>query len=196
MRNDSNSATQSSIIALGTANPKYKRSQAETAELITSSFNLKPAEKRLLKSVYKATGINQRHSVLSDYCKSPGNFDFFSNTPDAPFPSTAARMQIYKENALGLALSSIENCLSSLKNFNINDITHLITVSCTGMYAPGIDIEIIQTLNLNSSIKRTAINFMGCYWGDENPVKTSNKIFPFHFPHPALTALKTSFLFA
>src|SRR5699024_10541350 len=42
-------------------------------------------------------------------------------------------------------------------------ITHLITVSCTGMYAPGLDIEIVQEARLSPSVKRTAINFMGCY---------------------------------
>src|ERR1700690_621716 len=105
---------KTAITAIGTANPKYTQLQAQTAELIAISLNLKPSERRLLKSVYKATGIEQRHSVLSDYCKSPGEFQFFPNTADAPFPSTAARMKIYKENALDLELSAIENCLSHL----------------------------------------------------------------------------------
>lgn len=166
---------KTSITAIGTANPKYKQLQAQTAELIASSLNLKPSERRLLKSVYRATGIEQRHSVLSDYCKSPGEFEFFPNTADASFPSTAARMKIYKESALDLALSAIENCLSQLDNFNQSKITHIITVSCTGMYAPGIDIEIVHKLNLNSSIKRTAINFMGCY-GAFNAIKVADAI--------------------
>jgi predicted naringenin-chalcone synthase len=167
--------TETAIIAIGTANPSYKRLQADTADLITVSLNLKPAERRLLKSVYRATGIEQRHSVLSDYCKSPGEFEFFPNTVDAPFPSTTARMKIYKENALDLALSAIKNCLSHANHFSMSEITHLITVSCTGMYAPGIDIEIIQTLNLNSSTNRTAINFMGCY-GAFNALKVADAI--------------------
>ncbi|AHE67598.1 putative naringenin-chalcone synthase [Legionella oakridgensis ATCC 33761 = DSM 21215] len=41
------------------------------------------------------------------------------------------------------------------------------------MYAPGIDIEIIQHLGLNSSTKRTAINFMGCY-GAFNGLKVAD----------------------
>ena len=175
MKKSINSNTETGIIAIGTANPKYKKLQAETAELIAISLNLKPAERRLLKSVYRATGIDQRYSVLSDYCKSPGEFEFFPNTDDAPFPSTAARMKIYKENALGLALSSIEDCLSRVNNFMTSEITHLITVSCTGMYAPGIDIEIVHKLNLNSSTKRTAINFMGCY-GAFNAIKVADAI--------------------
>lgn len=175
MKRNLNSNNQTAITAIGTANPHYKKLQTETAELIISSLNLKPAEKRLLKSVYKATGIEQRYSVLNDYCKSSGEFEFFPNNKDDPFPSTAARMKIYKENALNLALSAIENCLSHLDNFDRSEITHLITVSCTGMYAPGIDIEIVHKLNLNSSTKRTAINFMGCY-GAYNAIKVADAI--------------------
>ena len=170
-----NSNKQIAITAIGTANPKYKQSQPETAELISIALNLKPAKKRLLKSVYRATGIEQRYSVLSDYCKSPGEFEFFPNKADAPFPGTAARMKIYKDNALDLALSAIKNCLSSLDDFSVQEITHLITVSCTGMYAPGIDIEIVQQLPLNSSTKRTSINFMGCY-GAFNALKVADAI--------------------
>jgi alpha-pyrone synthase len=31
------------------------------------------------------------------------------------------------------------------------------------MYAPGLDIELVQALGLNRSVQRTCINFMGCY---------------------------------
>ena len=175
MTKDIKTNKKPAITAIGTANPKYKQSQAQTAELIAISLNLKPSERRLLKAVYRATGIEQRHSVLNDYCKPPGEFEFFPNTADAPYPSTGARMKIYKDNALDLALSAIENCLSQLDNFNSSKITHLITVSCTGMYAPGIDIEIVHRLNLNSSTNRTAINFMGCY-GAFNAIKVADAI--------------------
>jgi predicted naringenin-chalcone synthase len=84
-------------------------------------------------------------------------------------------MKIYKDNALNLALSAIQNCLQQLDDFDHASITHVITVSCTGMYAPGIDIEIVQRLNLNSSTSRTAINFMGCY-GAFNAIKVANAI--------------------
>jgi alpha-pyrone synthase len=166
---------ESAITAIGTANPRFQRPQMETAELIIAGLKLKPAEKRLLKSVYKATGIEKRHSVLSDYCKSVGEFEFFPNDPESPYPSTSARMKVYKDNALNLAKTAIDNCLKSLNHSIKNEITHLITISCTGMYAPGIDIELAQQLHLNSNIKRTAINFMGCY-GAFNGIKVADAI--------------------
>ncbi|MDR3492275.1 MAG: type III polyketide synthase [Gammaproteobacteria bacterium] len=166
---------QTAIIAIGTASPSYKRRQEETAELVSACLNLKPSVKRLLKSVYKSTGIDFRYSVLKDYCKSVGEFEFFPNDAETAFPATAARMQIYKENALALGLSAIQNCLASNSDFDIKSITHLITVSCTGMYAPGLDIEIVQQLNLSSTVKRTAVNFMGCY-GSFNAIRLADAI--------------------
>jgi len=166
---------QTAIIGIGTANPPYKRDQLDTAELISAALDLKPAVKRLLKSVYRKTGIDYRHSVLKDYSRSVGEFEFFPNDPNAVFPATAARMQLYKENALPLALAAVQNCIQSVTDFDLSNITHVITVSCTGMYAPGLDIEIVQQLNLNTSTKRTAVNFMGCY-GAFNAIRLADAI--------------------
>lgn len=164
---------QTGIVAIGTANPPYQRSQMELSELISSISNLSMSEKKLLKSVYRATGIEKRHSVLKDICKTEEEFTFFPNDRNASFPSTAQRMEIYKDNALNLALAAINDCFSQLDNFDKQAITHVITVSCTGMYAPGLDIEIVQQLKLNNHTQRSAINFMGCY-GAFNGIKVAN----------------------
>lgn len=165
----------SAITAIGTAVPIHRQNQRQAAQVVTHALNLKPAERRLLNSVYQSTGIEYRHSVLSDFCKSPGEYTFFPNDPALPFPSTAARMQIYKENALNLSLLAIQNCFATLTDFHPQAITHLITVSCTGMYAPGIDIELVMALKLNSNVQRTAIQFMGCY-GAFNAIKVADAI--------------------
>ncbi len=165
---------RSAITAIGTANPPYKRAQHEIAELISQGFHLDPVQTKILKRVYKSSGIEQRHSVLKDYCKQPGEFEFFPNDATGKFPTTAQRMTVYKANALLLALAAIDDCLGHDATVK-SAITHLITVSCTGMYAPGIDIEIIQHLNLAPSIQRTSINFMGCY-GAFNGMKVADSI--------------------
>lgn len=163
------------ITAIGTANPIYRQDQKNAAELVAFLLDLTPPQKRLLKSIYKATGIEYRHSVLKDSCSRAGEFEFFPNRSDAVFPSTAARMQIYKQNALHLALAAIEDCLLEYPDFDVSTITHVVTVSCTGMYAPGLDIEIVQHLQLNTDVQRTAINFMGCY-GAFNGIKVADAI--------------------
>jgi alpha-pyrone synthase len=163
------------ITAIGTANPVYQRTQQDIATLIAEALHLTRVQRKLLTRVYNASGIEQRHSVLSDYCKQPGDFDFFPNDPLAPFPSTAERMAVYQTHAFPLAQAAIEDCLSQRPDLDKKDITHVITVSCTGMYAPGLDIEIVQHLNLNPSTRRTAINFMGCY-GAFNGMKVADAI--------------------
>lgn len=163
------------ITAIGTATPPYKRRQDEAVELVAAGLNLSNPEKKRLRALYKSTGIEYRYSVLSDYSRNPGEFEFFPNESETPFPSTAARMQIYKEQALPLSLQAIKECFQVANHLKPNEITHIITVSCTGMYAPGIDIELIQNLDLNSTVERTSIQFMGCY-GAFNALKVADAI--------------------
>ena len=119
-------------------------------------------QQRKIKTVFRASGIQTRYSVLEDYGKE-NDFSFFSNAEGMdPFPGTGPRMSAYKEHALSLSLDAINNCQSS-NSFKPHEITHLITVSCTGMYAPGLDIDIVNKFGLKSSISRTCINFMGCF---------------------------------
>lgn len=151
------------ITALGTATPTHQRPQTEVIQFMSTALSLDAAAQKRLQALYRATGINTRHSVLSDYNQSRGEFSFFSNNPADPFPSTASRMQAYRTHALPLALDAIADCCARLPHFNRETLTHLIAISCTGMYAPGLDIDIVHTLNLPTHIKRTAIQFMGCY---------------------------------
>ena len=69
-------------------------------------------------------------------------------------------MQWYQQHAAQLSLQAITKCV---ENFTGNNITHLITVSCTGMSAPGLDLELLELLQLPATTFRTSVNFMGCY---------------------------------
>lgn len=116
---------------------------------------------RKLKALYRLSSIDQRYTVIEDYSKESG-YTFFPDVPDlSPAPGTASRMRKFEETALPLAAEAIKDALP--EGFDYQEITHLIAVSCTGMYAPGIDIELIETLGLKTSVERTCINFMGCY---------------------------------
>jgi alpha-pyrone synthase len=167
---------ESFITGLGTANPDFQRSQAVTADFIANLMNLNDKKRTRLMELFTNSGIENRYSVLEDYTKSSGDFTFFSNNSNfEPFPSTADRMRVYKQEALKLSLLAIENCIATLDGFALNDITHVITVSCTGMYTPGLDIELVQHLKLKTQTQRTAINFMGCY-GAFTGLKAANAI--------------------
>lgn len=149
------------ITSIGTANPKNKIEQREIAAFMAKNLQFDEARTRELEVLYRATGIGYRHTVIDDYTRKIGAFDFFPNTDDLePFPSVSQRMEVFKRDALPLALDAINACDY---HFDNSAFTHLITVSCTGMYAPGLDIEITKHLGLSHSVQRTSINFMGCY---------------------------------
>lgn len=76
------------------------------------------------------------------------------------FPGTATRMDLYEENAPGLAFSAVETVLGDR---DPDEITHLIVTTCTGFSAPGIDLDIANRFGLRGSVERTVIGFMGCY---------------------------------
>jgi predicted naringenin-chalcone synthase len=42
-------------------------------------------------------------------------------------------------------------------------ITHIVVTSCTGLSAPGIDLELIERCGLPPTAERTMVGFMGCY---------------------------------
>lgn len=132
--------------------------------------------KRRLTALYRQTRIEQRHSVLADYGRSNGQYTFYPNTPGLePFPTISQRMAVYRQEALPLALKAVRNCFADYAGFDPQTITHLITVSCTGLYAPGPDIELVEALGLPTTTQRLAINFMGCY-GAFNGLKAADAI--------------------
>ena len=123
-----------------------------------------------------ASGIQYRYSVIDDYAMKNGEFHFYPNTVNLePFPSLSKRMELFRAHSLSLGLEAIHNCLAEIPQTTTGEITHLITVSCTGFYAPGLDIELMHELGLSSSIERTAINYMGCY-AAFNAIKAADAI--------------------
>ncbi|WP_040396914.1 type III polyketide synthase, partial [Cesiribacter andamanensis] len=152
------------ISAIGTATPPHRISQADAARFMTEAMALTPTEKRKLQAVYRLSGIRQRYSVLEDYGQTYGYYRFFPNSENLePFPSTRERMAVYNAQAPKLALAAATACLKQLQGVTPRDITHLITISCTGLQAPGMDIALVQELGLPASVSRSCINFMGCY---------------------------------
>jgi predicted naringenin-chalcone synthase len=164
------------INSIGTAVPDHSISQHQAVTFMTSALELDERESRRLKALYRQTAIDQRHSVLEDYSRSPEEFTFYANTPGLePFPTVSQRMGVYRQEAVPLAVNAVNDCLQHYPDFNLQTITHLIVVSCTGLYAPGPDIELIEALGLPRTTQRLAINFMGCY-GAFNGLKAADAI--------------------
>ena len=120
------------------------------------------ADKRKLRFIYQQSGIRQRYSVIADYGRPIGEWKFYSQTENLdPFPSLEKRMMVFNKQAPLLSIDAIRDCLNHVHN--PKEITHLITVSCTGMSAPGLDLQIVELMDFEKNIFRTSVNFMGCY---------------------------------
>lgn len=167
----------SCISAIGTANPKYRIPQNDIYHFMVKAFRLNDTNASRLKRIYDHSGIEHRYSVIPDFGeKESNNNTFFGKTDDfEPFPGTRERLSLYQGTAADLASEAVNDCISNHAEIFTPTITHLITVSCTGMHAPGVDIELVEKLGLNPNIERTCINFMGCY-GSLNALKVADYI--------------------
>lgn len=152
----------SKIISIGTAVPAYRHAQQDILSFMQQVYALDAVEARKLKFLYRQSGIESRYSAIADFSKPCGDWSFFPPVGSADkIPSIENRMNLYAETAAPMARQAIENCL--VNYMDCNAITHLITVSCTGMSAPGLDLELIELMGLSKNIYRSSINFMGCY---------------------------------
>ena len=125
-------------------------------------YALNETDKRKLRFLYNQSAIETRYSVLPDYSLNAADWQFYPACEDLdPFPDLELRMKWFNKTAAPLSISAIEKCIEG--KIDKDEITHLITVSCTGMSAPGLDLQIIETMDLPANIFRTSINFMGCY---------------------------------
>ena len=111
----------------------------------------------IFKRMAERCQIDHRYS-----CVNPGRLGKDGFYGAAGFPDTEKRMKLYQLHAFSLAQKALDGLrLREMKN----EITHLIVTTCTGFYAPGIDLEIVAHYGLKPSVERTIIGFMGCYAG-------------------------------
>ena len=151
----------SKIVSIGTAVPAYRHAQVDILDFMQRVYAPDEDQRRKLKFLYRQGGINYRYSVIPDYSISANEWQFYSPTENLePFPTLERRMEWYQQHAAPLSMNAIADCL---KEFKDQEISHIITVSCTGMSAPGLDLELMELMNLPATTNRTSINFMGCY---------------------------------
>lgn len=143
-------------------NPEIAIPQPAIANFMEKAMQLDEHDSRKLKAIFRMSGIQKRHTVIPDYQHADEKLWQFYPSPGngADLPNTEQRMKLFEKHALPLAQKSLKNVF---KKYKKEEFTHLITVSCTGMFAPGLDIQLIKKAGLNAGIERTAIQFMGCF---------------------------------
>ncbi len=154
------------IAGIGTAVPPHCASQADLAEICKSFSCQTDDHERLLPVLYRRTGVKKRHSVVlkSNDGGLEGRQSFYGAANDAADrgPRTSQRMDVYNREACQLAVQASQNALHESR-VSVAEITHLITVSCSGFGAPGFDIGMIEELGMSPQVARTHVGFMGCH---------------------------------
>ena len=172
----SSRSINSVVLGIGTALPKYSISQSQAAEMVQTFSPVGTKDPRLLKALYRRTQVTKRGSVLLESPTESYHQSFFEPVSEGNGrgPTTQTRMERYAKEAPLLALEASRQALDA-SGLHARQITHLITVSCTGFLAPGIDAELIKKLGLLPSIARTHVGFMGCH-GALNGLKLAKAI--------------------
>jgi len=142
--------------------PTYRHRQSDILHFMQNIFAMDITESRKLKFLYNQSNIEYRYSVVPDYSRPVCDWKFYPHSENLePFPSLEFRMSLYNKFAAPLSVDAIRDCIEG--NITSGEITHLITVSCTGMSAPGLDLQVMELMDLPKNIFRTSVNFMGCY---------------------------------
>ncbi len=168
------------IKSIATGTPENIIPQSDAARVVTNLLNLEQNRTRIDK-LYQNTRIETRHLAVNLLCdetvafsQQQGNIEF--------------RMHLYKKYAVPLAERVARQALkeASVSQENIVDSIRLIVfVSSTGFVAPGVDIELIEKLELRPDTARVTISFMGCAAAMNGLLVAGNHV----LAHPAHKAL-------
>jgi predicted naringenin-chalcone synthase len=150
----------SRLISIGTAVPPHSTKQDTILEFMHAAYQNETASRKL-NVLFSNSGIEKRYSALPDFDKERKQHVFFNGVPSKA--SIERKMDVFKEEAIPLALKAIDHAFEQLhRSIHSFNITHLITVSCTGIYSPGMDAALIKALKLPVDIFHTSVNFIGC----------------------------------
>lgn len=153
-----------SIAGLGTALPPFSISQETFAAFLQPLCCEDENQAELLQLIFAHAAVRKHYSALLEgECREgfvPQSFFPLSDCDRGP--STGKRMQMYEAAAPPLARSASARALDQA-GVTANDVTHVVTVSCTGFMAPGIDMALIEGLSLRPTVERTHLGFMGCH---------------------------------
>lgn len=158
------------ILGLGTAVPEAMIDQTDASNIARSLCCRTPEHATWLSSMYGGTDIVTRRTSLGaavvrdviDGTRHSGSVFLPTGEPTDRGPTTGQRLRHYAASAPPLAVAAARAALEQ-SDLPPRAITHLITVSCTGFLAPGVDVSVIEHLGLSPTVERTHVGYMGCH---------------------------------
>jgi predicted naringenin-chalcone synthase len=152
---------RSAILGIGTALPPYRIGQEDAARRIAAAGQAEAA--KLARRLFRQCGVETRYTCEPSFALEAERCRYLSGEPGT-VPSTKERGDTYRRHALPLALAAAEAALADA-GVAASDITHLFAVSCTGLYLPGLDAELVRRLGLRPDAQRLPLSFVGCAAG-------------------------------
>ena len=154
------------LSGIGTAVPPRVLGQADAAESSRAFCAGDAKQARALRILYGRSGVETRNTVVlrADKGTLEERLPFYpeASGPEDRGPTTGQRMALYEAEAPPLAELAARRALEDAST-PVGAITHLVTVSCTGFFSPGIDATLIDALGLPRTVHRTHVGFMGCH---------------------------------
>ncbi len=154
------------VKGIGTAVPEQSIAQADAARVWAEFAGVNGKQARTIQALYRRSGVKKRHSSLLEGASDGPvpNQTFFepARSREDPGPTTGARMIRFEADAPALASCAARTALADA-GMDAGEITHFVTVSCTGFFAPGLDTTLLDLLGLPPTVERTHVGFMGCH---------------------------------
>lgn len=163
-----------SVRSVATAVPPTVIKQPDMRDLLLVQPDRSRLARRLIAAAFDASGIDTRHTVVRDLdLGAPLEAVAGASTTGPVFcdrgerrvlsPTTGTRNDHYVAHAPGLFLEAARGALAGSGGLGTDDVTHVVTASCTGFFAPGPDHVLVRDLGLPATTRRLHIGFMGCY---------------------------------
>ena len=154
-----------SVLSIGTAVPPTRLAQQDVRDLFVAQPGASRLTQRLIGAAFDASGIESRHTVLAEFSgkvpETPSGIPVIDETGRILSPSTGARNAEYIRQAPPLFAAAAD---AALRGAGIapDQVTHVVTVSCTGVFAPGPDYRLVRDLGLPVTVERYHLGFVGC----------------------------------
>ena len=154
------------VRALETAVPKTMLIQSEARDVFAAQPGLSRLGSRLVSTCFDSAAIETRFTAVEEMTNEFRADDpkFYDQATGLLLnPSTKVRNEIFGREATKLFVEAARSAVEACPELNLLDITHLVTVSCTGFFNPGPDYKIVRELGLDPAVQRYHLGFMGCY---------------------------------
>jgi len=156
-----------SVRSLETAVPKTIIRQPDVRDLFRAQPGMGRLADRLIGAAFDASAIETRHTVLGElggeFADDTEGVFLDRETGVLRNPTTGVRNEVYTDRSPELFLAAARRALEASGGLTAADVTHVVTVSCTGFFAPGPDYRLVRDLGLRASTQRYHLGFMGCY---------------------------------